>query len=247
MMRSFFRCFALISTTSFVLPLLASPALAVDGVLEINQTCAVQTGCFPNDGPGYPVFIDQPGSYRLTSNLVILNENTDGIRIGASSISIDLNGFEIVRQGCEGAAVACVPESGTGSGIELSVVAEDARGISVKNGSIVGMGAHGVALGGGTEVTNLRVRWNRLDGISVGSVSLIVGNIVYRNGEDGIQADTGSSVMGNTVVQSGGFDLNLGSQHVGYRDNTIQAGSPGSSIHLGTNAGGNVCNGAICP
>jgi hypothetical protein len=128
---------------------LAGPALAVDGVLEINQTCAVQTGCFPNDGPGYPIFIDQPGSYRLTSNLVVLNENTDGIRIGASSISIDLNGFEIVRQGCEGAAVACVPESGIGSGIELSAVAEDARGISVKNGSIVGMGAHGVALGGG--------------------------------------------------------------------------------------------------
>jgi hypothetical protein len=25
---------------------LATPALAVDGVLEINQTCAVETGCF---------------------------------------------------------------------------------------------------------------------------------------------------------------------------------------------------------
>jgi hypothetical protein len=28
---------------------LATPALASDGVLEINQTCAVQTGCFAGD------------------------------------------------------------------------------------------------------------------------------------------------------------------------------------------------------
>ena len=60
----------------FLLPLiallllaLAGPALAVDGVVEINQTCAVQTGCFSGDTAGYPVTITQPGSYRLTSNL----------------------------------------------------------------------------------------------------------------------------------------------------------------------------------
>jgi hypothetical protein len=28
---------------------LTSPALAVDGVLEINQACAVNTGCFSGD------------------------------------------------------------------------------------------------------------------------------------------------------------------------------------------------------
>ena len=55
--------------TPFLLFALATPALAVDGVLEINQTCAVQTGCFAGDSPGFPVTITQPGSYRLTSNL----------------------------------------------------------------------------------------------------------------------------------------------------------------------------------
>lgn len=47
----------------------ATPAFAVDGVLEINQTCAVQTGCFSGDTPGFPVTINATGSYRLTSNL----------------------------------------------------------------------------------------------------------------------------------------------------------------------------------
>ena len=47
----------------------AGPALAVDGVVEINQTCAVNTGCFAGDTPGFPVTITVAGSYRLTSNL----------------------------------------------------------------------------------------------------------------------------------------------------------------------------------
>jgi hypothetical protein len=42
---------------------------ASDGQLEINQACAVNTGCFPGDDPGFPVTITQPGSYRLTGNL----------------------------------------------------------------------------------------------------------------------------------------------------------------------------------
>ena len=231
-----------------LLLLLAAPALAVDGVLEINQTCAVETGCFPNDGPGYPIFIDKPGSYRLTSNLVVPNENTDGIRVGSSNISIDLNGFAIARMGCEEATEICIPESGTGSGVELSVVAPDAYGISVQNGSIIGMGSHGVILGAGSRISKLQVRWNRLDGIHVTSDSLIDDNNVNQNGRDGIVADTGSSVTDNTVFLHGGVGLNLGNDRVVYRDNNIVPGSPLPSVQGGTNAGGNVCNGSLtCP
>ncbi|MDG2051443.1 MAG: hypothetical protein P8M78_14920 [Myxococcota bacterium] len=44
---------------------LSSPALAVDGVLEINQACAVNTGCFSGDAAGLPVTITAAGSYRM--------------------------------------------------------------------------------------------------------------------------------------------------------------------------------------
>ena len=37
--------------------LLATPARAGDGALEINQTCAVNTGCFARDTAGFPVTI----------------------------------------------------------------------------------------------------------------------------------------------------------------------------------------------
>jgi len=38
---------------------LAMPARASDGVLEINQTCAIQTGCFAGDTAGFPVTISR--------------------------------------------------------------------------------------------------------------------------------------------------------------------------------------------
>ncbi len=73
----------------------AHPAFASDGVSEINQTGATQTGCFSGDTTGFPVTITTPGSYRLTSRIVLPNENTDGIVVSTSSVTLDLNGFEI--------------------------------------------------------------------------------------------------------------------------------------------------------
>ena len=66
---------------------LPSPALADDGVLGINATCAVQTGRFAGDTPGYPVTLSQPGSYRLTSNLVQPDAATSVIRATANDVS----------------------------------------------------------------------------------------------------------------------------------------------------------------
>ena len=52
---------------------------AGEGALEINHACASGPGCFPGDTPNYPVEITQPGSYLVTSNLTVPDENTDGI------------------------------------------------------------------------------------------------------------------------------------------------------------------------
>ena len=40
-----------------VLVLFAFPALASDGLIEINQACSVETGCLERDLPGFPVTI----------------------------------------------------------------------------------------------------------------------------------------------------------------------------------------------
>lgn len=174
--------------------LLAAPAAAIDGVKEINQVCAVQTGCFAGDTPGYPVTIDTTAgsAFRLTSRLVVPDASTDGIVISTNDVSIDLNNFSIVRSGCEGATASCKPASGSGHGITGN------RGHSVKNGSILGMGANGVQLGDQAEVQGLRVRWNRQSGIAVGVGSLVSRSSAFENGilasYPGISVGQGSTV-----------------------------------------------------
>lgn len=208
-----------ISIPLFVMPLfmaLAAPALATDGVLEINQTCAVQIGCFTGDTPGYPVTIDGSAgkSYRLTSSLILPDENTNGIDVRAPWVSIDLNGFEIVRSGCEGETRPCLPVSGIGYGVQSAFSpSQDFPGASVTNGSIRGMGADGVRLSRQASVTNLRTASNRGNGIRTSGSSLISSNIVKWNGEDGIVVGQGSVVSGNVVAFSGssGIDNSSGS------------------------------------
>lgn len=181
----------------------ASSALAVDGVAEISHVCAVQSGCFAGDTAGYPVTIDGTGgrSYRLTSDLIVPNANTDGIFVSSSGVTIDLNGFEIVRSGCENSTTNCTPASGSGSGVARS--STTTHGISVKNGSITGMGSYGVFLEDQAEVSGLRARWNRVYGIRTGDGAIVTKNTTYQNGSAGISTLVGSTVAFNTTYNNG--------------------------------------------
>jgi parallel beta-helix repeat protein len=176
---------------------------AGEGVLEINQACAVNTGCFSGDASGYPVTIDGSAgrSYRLTSDLVVPDQNTDGIRVASPSVSIDLGGFEIARAVCVGALTIC-RLSGTGSGVTRT--ASFPRGTSVKNGSVIGMGLYGVDLGEQSQVMDLRVRWSGSDGIRVDGGSVVSGSSAFENGVHGIYAP--------------GLSSTVSSSHAGYNE-----------------------------
>ena len=49
---------------------------AGDGRIEINEARAFAGGVTAGDAPGFPVTLDQGGSYLLTGNLLLPNENT---------------------------------------------------------------------------------------------------------------------------------------------------------------------------
>ena len=251
--------------TGFVLVgwalLATSSARSDDGVVEINQTCAVQTGCFSGDTAGLPVTITTAGSYRLTSNLVIPNDDTDGIRISTSDVGIDLNRFAVISSFCLDENGSCRPNAGTGTGIKVTSTAS--RGISVRNGSVTGLGDRGVQLGEQAVVSDLLVRWNGGDGILVDVGSSVSDSVVFANGGDGIVADSGSSVFdntvndnlsdgidtgsgcsvrGNTARSNNGVGLRMGSQSA-YRDNTLSSNGAGC-VAGGVTTGGNACNGS---
>lgn len=219
--------------------LVAHFAYAVDGVAEINHTCAVMTGCFSGDTAGYPITLDGSAgaSYRLTSNLVVPDVNTNGIQIAAPSLTIDLNGFEIVGSACVLALDMCRPGAGGGSGIVR--MNEEFRGTTVKNGSITGMGFWGVRLGRQSEVRGMRVRWNAVDGIFVGHASIVSENTSYENGVHGIVAGSGSTVSNNSSfgnVRDGIFST-LGSTIEG--NSVMENGEDGISALSGTHVRGN--------
>jgi hypothetical protein len=77
------------------LVLTISPAYAVDGVVEINQTSALAGGITVGDGAGYPISITSPGTYRLTGNLDVTDLASYGILIQAADVTLDLNGFTL--------------------------------------------------------------------------------------------------------------------------------------------------------
>ncbi|MFO0688000.1 MAG: hypothetical protein U0900_04790 [Myxococcota bacterium] len=231
-------------------------------MIEISQVCAVQTGCFADDTPGFPVTIAAAGSYRLTSNLVVPNDDTDGIRISTSDVAIDLNRFTLTRTSCLDNNSNCRPNSGAGNGIETT--ATSVRGISVFDGSVTGMGTSAIVLGEQAEVRDVLVRWNGGDAIVVGLGSTVEQALVFQNGGDGIVADAGSrisdstiydnvsdgiqtgagcSIQRNTVRTNGGVGLRLGSQSF-YRENTLTSNG-GGCVAGGVSASDNGCNGGV--
>lgn len=187
-------------------------AVAANGVLEISHTCATTTGCLAGDTAGYPVTITGGAdlSFVLTSDLVVPDASTDGISITTNDIEIDLNGFRIVRAGCENATTDCTPGGGTGSGVEAFV--PSGRGVAVRNGSVIGMGHYGVHLGDDAIVRDVHVRWNESGGIFANNGGLITGNTVFQNGE-GIKTFRGAIVSHNTVHENAtdGIDVGIGS------------------------------------
>lgn len=223
--------FALLARTcprfaaSLALLAVAPPALASDGAFEINQACAA-VGCFTGDGPGLPVTILNPGSYRLTSSLdqsVIpgLTTAKDAIQITSDDVHIDLGGFTISCSQSLGGSCG-----GDASGVHAIGPRQSPR---LTNGSIVGMPGHGVDLSGteGAIVENVIARSNGDGGIVVGSSSRIARSMARANGSDGIWADgISAQIIENTSTDNGRFGIVTGAAVIAH-NLVVQNGDTG--------------------
>jgi hypothetical protein len=219
-------------------------ARAGDGRLEINQACAVVTGCVTGDTPGFPVRLTR-GSYVLTGNLEVSDPDASALFIAETHVWIDLGGFAIEGpHACPGPA-PCGPEVGVGSGIE----GFGAVYATVRNGSIRGFTNFGmllrehvrvedVALGGngtglecddGSLVRSTRAVGNLGSGITTFKPVVTTGNAVVfadnhaeRNGGHGIEAGEGSVIAGNLADGNGasGIEAVLGGQAI--HDNRVR-------------------------
>lgn len=199
--------------------------IPTDGVKNINQECAAGDGCFDGDFPGFPVQINQPGSYRLTGNLDLSGEiaDRDGIDVSAPNVTIDLNGFAIMgATTCDGTPVTSCTPTGNGDGIVASSGLYE--NLTIRNGTIRGMPRHGINCTERCNVENVRATQNGSNGISISNrKGLIQNNVAYRNGNTGIRGhgvfrdnvaegnggygiftQPGSAAFGNSVLDNGG-------------------------------------------
>jgi hypothetical protein len=195
----------------------------------IDQKAAMAGRVTPADTPGFPVTISQPGSYRLTSNLVVPDAVTTAVQITADDVNLDLNGFTISGPN------VCTPNPTrcTYSGSGIGVMAVGPQGVPspsnvrVINGVVRGMGGHGIRMmGDGTVVERVHSVSNGGPGIVVGEgsvidsvaklnqagaaiVGLIVRGCVSANNVFGIFVRPGGVASGNVANANGAGGISV--------------------------------------
>jgi len=172
------------------------------GVVEINQWKALKGRVTPSDRRGFPVTIDTPGSYRLTSNLTLTLRRVDAIEITAVNVTLDLNGFSIIGPG-------------TGRGVGIRAITGPPAGesnVNVINGSVVNMGGDGLQIGVAAQVNYVNALRNGGNGIVTFGGSNITNSIANRNSGSGIVTGDGCTVTVSKANNNGGNGIDTGSR-----------------------------------
>ncbi len=188
------RSFAVVMMV-FAISAVPLAALASDGVLEIDQSCAA-TGCFASDAPGWPITLAKAGSYRLTSPLDVYVAG-GAIEILEDGTTVDLNGFAIRFCTNTPPGFACFL-----FGSQAAIDGSGAVDVTIRNGVIQGFLGWGIDLGMRAHVENVALRNNALGGLRVGSNSLVQDNRVAFNGGPGAQIGLGSGWGGNVLISN---------------------------------------------
>jgi hypothetical protein len=217
----------------FVALLFSARAFAIDGQLLINQSTVEAAG-------GFPYIINEPGSYKLSGNLVVPAGET-GILIRASNVTVDLNGFTIsgpVACTGAGASISCV---GVGGTYGISAISPN---ITIRNGSVIGF-ITGIDLQQSNNlVEEIHATGNGAFGIYV------LGGVVRRNtgslnGITGIGA-ANSTVTENIANSNGYHGLGIGPGGV-FGSNTFEGNGAGGVFAVSAvSQENNDCDGSAC-
>lgn len=232
---------------AIILALVARPAFAVDGVIEINQARALAGGVTPGDAPGFPVTISVEGSYRLTGSLSLSAAQPDTTAISvatANGVVIDLNGFAIEGPSSCGPQ-ACVP-AGTSRGIDATA----GPSATVRNGVVRGFPGGGVVLGARARVEGVSALNNGFSGIQVFDNGIVTHCTAGSNFGSGILTGPSTTVDGNTADNNGqnGIQTSLASviTHNTTAGNSIGIAAGGSSTVVANSARANTSVGIAC-
>ena len=139
-----------------------------------------------------PFTITSPGSYYLTQDLVGVAGQV-GITIGASFVTLDLNGFSLIGV------------AGTLDGIRMGPSVSGIKMVTIRNGVIRGWGAGGVNASVATDsrFEGLDASGNGGTGLQIGPRGLVSNSNASNNGGLGISAGEGSTLVDSTASVNG--------------------------------------------
>jgi parallel beta-helix repeat protein len=196
----------------------AFSVFAADGQVKIGQSSTTT----------FPVVIDKPGSYVVTSNLVVTTPGATGILILADDVTLDLNGFAVVGDKLGG---------NDSRGIEARL----RKNITIRNGTVRNFFSDGVAIhytahsdpdnpGRNSIIEKLRVSENGFSGI-VSSYGIIKDCVASNNGWFGIATNSGSII--DCEAYRNGFSEGLYVGGITASDSTIVNCTANFNKHLG--------------
>jgi hypothetical protein len=225
--------------------LMARTTYAVDGVVLIDEAAVLAGGITAGDGPGYPVTISEPGSYRLSGNLNV-PAGVSGFWIETNDATLDLNGFSIIG--------ANTPFT---DGIFIF-----GNNVEVRRGTVREFGRHGIFSRNagkcfdcidaeGVRIVDVRAIGNGLNGIRLESQGgLVEGCSAHSNGNAGINAQGNGTLVKNSVARNNKTYGFIGSSNTGLRSNVATANNGGDlnpQMLGGVNLGENLCGTTVCP
>jgi len=222
---------------------LAVPALAVDGVVLINQATVMGVG-------GFPYTITHPGSYRLSSNLTV-PAGPDGIDINTDNVTLDLNGFTITGGGSGGNGVKTfnnniTVKNGSVTNFTNDVIVAGAHESVMDMHASIGTGggltgSNGIDVAGGVVVRCTAEARATGTAFGVTNSILIDSDVTVPDSGVGISA-TGSTVLGNVLSGGSGTGIVSNGGSLIARNTVSVTGTP----IIGASQGNNVCNGSAC-
>jgi hypothetical protein len=195
--------------------------------------------------PTFPITINQPGSYKLGSNLAV-PAGSVGILITAPNVTLDLNGFTLSGPATCSAAGVCSMPPGTNHGIS----APGLNNIVVRNGTVTGFQGNGLNMLGSAQLEDLTVSQNVGYGLYTTNMTAVIAQV--HRVRSTLNKLSGMYVYGGIVTQSSatangqnGFYVNqssiFDSMSTDNLVNGVFVGSHGllRGVRAATNAGGN--------
>jgi hypothetical protein len=203
----------------------------------------------------FPIIIDQPGDYILTTNIVVSGPNVYGIQIISDDVILDLQGHSLIG-----------PDGGEKYEGSAGIQASGNTNITVKNGTVMGF-FYGVCLSGGNyeiacinasgnntgnkaefstithctcndnvsqgieakdcNIINCRADQNGTYGLKAESCT-IIGCTAGQNGSHGIYSLGKCRLEGCTLKQNGKYGLYLSQGHSYAAENVISDNASGN-------------------